>query len=725
MDNSSNKTKLKKNPKSLKMQIQDMFQNQNKNLLQIRNQIQNQIQIQIEDLFEKQNQMFFQNQIQIQNQNQNQNQNFNLNQIQKIYFDKKPRKIEISKLYQFPLQELNKFLIYELLSNYKTMFQNEENCDFIIYAGEINQKIPCHKNILNSRSRFFYEKNHEKADMDELYLPKFEYDVVEPIISFFYGSEFKFNSNNFEKYFEVAKFFKLSSLRIKIEKEVSQKINAKNAIVIYLKSILIESNYLSSICEKFIKENIDQIILNDEIGEINNKELRNIIEFIQSTPKENKIDLIWKLSRDWKEKFKKTNKNLINKEEYIDPIQIQQIPEDINDFYYIVDSIKNAQLITSNSKTENNPFLPSTDQLRLMFQKNQKLQEENQKIKEENEKLKEENEKIKEENQKIKEENEKIQKTQTEQTEIIKQKNQEINQLMESIQEKDQEINQIKRPIQQKEKNKIKQIQSELDSNVTEKAKQTFLKFTTRISELKKDSIKEIIDTMEEFSFSQDIQEFGCYLLQMISAENERNPVEIQKLKGLQTLIKTMNNFPNNQLVQYHGCGAVGNICADFKNKNIIRKLNGIQPVIDAINNFPNDSDVQYHACGALWNFANNEPNRIEIRKLNGIQPIINAMNRFPDNEGIQLHGCGGLKNLAANEENRIEIPKLNGIEAIINAVNKFPNNPQIQMQGSSALWNLASQNKENQKRIIKLNGISLLKQSMNIFPNIQNFLKK
>ncbi|KAJ5072667.1 hypothetical protein M0811_09364 [Anaeramoeba ignava] len=187
------------------------------------------------------------------------------------------------------------------------MFQNEENCDFIIYAGKNNQKIPCHKSILNSRSRFFYENHHEKSEIEELYLPQFD--------------------------------------------------------------ISIESNYLSNICENFIKENINKIIEEKQIGSINNKELTEIIQIIQSTPKENRINLIWKLAQDWKNKFKQSNKNLINKEKYIDPIQIQEINNEIQDFHLIIDNIKNEGFISNYSRTQNNPILPSTDQLQLINQK--------------------------------------------------------------------------------------------------------------------------------------------------------------------------------------------------------------------------------------------------------------------------------------------------------------------------------------------------------------------
>ncbi|KAJ5072951.1 protein aardvark [Anaeramoeba ignava] len=693
--------------------------------------------------------------------------------FQEIYSHKTSKNIRISKLYQFPSQEFNKFLICEHLSNYKKMFQNEEKCDFVIYAGKTNQKIFCHQLILNASSRFFYEKHHENPDSNELYLAKFEFDIVEPIISFFYDSQFNFDLKKFEKYFQLAKYFKLTSLTIKIEKEVSEKVNTTNTIVIYFKSIKIESTYLSNFCENFMKENIDKIIQEDQTGEITDNELKKIIEIIQSTSKDKRIDMIWKLAKDWKAKFEKNKPNLLDKDKYVDPIQIQEMKNEVDNFYFVIDNIKNSRKISFDLKTQKNPILPSTHQLELMNQNNQNLQKQIEKL---------------ENNNKI-------------QDEKIKAQSKKLNEQEKEIQEKENQIKQLEIMLEnlQPEKKAIKELQNfQNETKLNQKSFEDTIKYMLQFpqnQEIQENSclilekfgkenqnsdigneftkaIQPLLNAMSNFSNNSDIQTKASSVLLTFSGDLERDKLEKRKLQGIQIakfhgiqlLINAINNFPNNILIQEKSISNLINIAIDSENQNEIRKQGGIETIIKAMNdskdkkviqekgcwallnlsfndqnqneikekkgietiiktmtNFPKKKGIQEKACGALLNLSVNDQNQNEIKEKKGIETIIKAMTNFPNNQDIQEHACGILLNLSLNKKNQNEIREKMGIEIIIKTMINFPKNQDIQEKGCGALFNLSS-NKSNKKEIKRLNGISILQSSLQNFPNNSKF---
>ncbi|KAJ5070878.1 kelch-like protein [Anaeramoeba ignava] len=159
------------------------------------------------------------------------------------------------------------------------MFGNKKTSDFQIYCGKDKILIPCHKSILEARSKYFMINRRENK-FNSIYFNNFSSEIVKPIIKFFYNGKFKFDKQKFDKYFKFANQIKLKEIQFKIELEIQSIFNIENILEIYFKSQKINSKNLSQNCEKFIFQNIQFIISNPNFDKYLNQNQNQIYNFI-------------------------------------------------------------------------------------------------------------------------------------------------------------------------------------------------------------------------------------------------------------------------------------------------------------------------------------------------------------------------------------------------------------------------------------------------------------
>ncbi|KAJ5073577.1 actin [Anaeramoeba ignava] len=143
------------------------------------------------------------------------------------------------------------------------IFENEESSDFKIYCGKDKISIPCHKFILESRSKYFMIKTKEN----------------------------QINSIHFNNFSSEIK------LKTKIELEIELILNVENILEIYSKTQKIKSKNLLQICQQFISQNVQLISPNQEIEKNLNQneiEYQNQKEFFTSFPNGSELFKIWK-----------------------------------------------------------------------------------------------------------------------------------------------------------------------------------------------------------------------------------------------------------------------------------------------------------------------------------------------------------------------------------------------------------------------------------------------
>ncbi|KAJ5080674.1 hypothetical protein M0811_13858 [Anaeramoeba ignava] len=160
------------------------------------------------------------------------------------------------------------------------MFGNKKTSDFQIYCGKDKILIPCHRSILEARSKYFMI-NRKENKFNSIYFNNFDSEIVKPIIKFFYNGKFKFDKQKFDEYFKFANEIKSKEIQIKIELEIQSIFNIENILEIYFKTQKINSKNLLQNCEKFIFQNIQFIISNPNFGKyLNQNQITNFIGLI-------------------------------------------------------------------------------------------------------------------------------------------------------------------------------------------------------------------------------------------------------------------------------------------------------------------------------------------------------------------------------------------------------------------------------------------------------------
>ncbi|EGD79779.1 hypothetical protein PTSG_10764 [Salpingoeca rosetta] len=224
-----------------------------------------------------------------------------------------------------------------------------------------------------------------------------------------------------------------------------------------------------------------------------------------------------------------------------------------------------------------------------------------------------------------------------------------------------------------------------------------------RVEAVASGAIDAIIKAMKMHSSNGSVQKNGCGALQNL-AVNDDNAVAIASKGGIDVVVAAMKMHNSNGSVQKNGCGALQNLAVNDDNDVAIASKGGIDAVIAAMKLHNSNGGVQEQGCGALWSLAMNDDNRVVIGLKGGIDAVIAAMKTHSSNGGVQENGCAALRNLAMNDDNKAAIGLNGGIDAVIAAMNSHTSNVGVQEQGCAALGNLAYNNDDN-KAAVGLNG--------------------
>lgn len=203
-----------------------------------------------------------------------------------------------------------------------------------------------------------------------------------------------------------------------------------------------------------------------------------------------------------------------------------------------------------------------------------------------------------------------------------------------------------------------------------------------------------IVDAMQDHPEHQGIQEHGCGALWKL-ATNERN----RELLGLEldagfVVLAAMQNHSSQDLLQENACGALWNLAINTKYCKILcHKYNVTEIITQAMDVHRFQAGVQEQACGALWHLARNGTNnkKLLIKDPSIGHALVKAMQTHQSNTNIQRLACTVIWNLAVDETNcELLGQDLNiGVE-IIAAMQKHRSNALLQQHACVALRNLA-----------------------------------
>lgn len=135
--------------------------------------------------------------------------------------------------------------------------------------------------------------------------------------------------------------------------------------------------------------------------------------------------------------------------------------------------------------------------------------------------------------------------------------------------------------------------------------------------------------------------------------------ISISLTGGLLAIVKALQRFAHDAMIQATGCRALQNLALDPNNKTAIVNAGGIPMIVQAMKAFPWHEGIQMCGCGTfqnlLWSWGNNNKNdntnnntnhnnkRKRIYDAGGIPVIIQAMNQHPDATDLIDYACGAI----------------------------------------------------------------------------------
>ncbi|KAJ5070879.1 small rab-related gtpase [Anaeramoeba ignava] len=123
---------------------------------------------------------------------------------------------------------------------------------------------------------------------------------------------------------------------------------------------------------------------------------------------------------------------------------------------------------------------------------------------------------------------------------------------------------------------------------------------------------------MNNFPTNEIIQENSCFALRKFTETNKKKSIQFENLNGIDLILKTMINFPNNQQIQFQSFSIFINIGKEKENQNKIKELFGIEIIILSIIKFEKDKNLKKQGFKALSNLGlkNKEiQNQIKTKK--------------------------------------------------------------------------------------------------------------
>eukprot|EP00741_Cyanophora_paradoxa_P024937 tig00000056_g24071.t1 len=204
-------------------------------------------------------------------------------------------------------------------------------------------------------------------------------------------------------------------------------------------------------------------------------------------------------------------------------------------------------------------------------------------------------------------------------------------------------------------------------------------------------------------------------LLRLFSRADE-NAMNLLKMGGVPAVLGAMSRFPQDPLVQAHGCAIVANLGHHELIKKQLESTKTAKQVLTSMESHPSEMQVQRNGCAALEELIAD----CSLKEgTDCVQSVVRAMNAFPSDTLLQGAGCSTLDHFGRCkfwwQRNRKMMIKYGSIEAILNAMKAHPNDVRVQAKGIRALIKLVKLDKE---KVVTGGGDKLVENALRLHSN-------
>jgi len=178
------------------------------------------------------------------------------------------------------------------------------------------------------------------------------------------------------------------------------------------------------------------------------------------------------------------------------------------------------------------------------------------------------------------------------------------------------------------------------------------------------------------------------------SAETvQTNRLALVRLGGHLAVVKAMDRYLRNSLVQAKGCAVLQNLALDEDLCALIGEIGGIECIVQAMKKFGKHTGVQKCGTGALRNLTQSVvDNRDAAFDVGAVQVIINSMKLHTELPELQGWACDTLANISlSGNEAKDTIIEFEGLEAIVKATRTHKKDPEVQKRAATAMQHFYS----------------------------------
>jgi hypothetical protein len=154
----------------------------------------------------------------------------------------------------------------------------------------------------------------------------------------------------------------------------------------------------------------------------------------------------------------------------------------------------------------------------------------------------------------------------------------------------------------------------------------------------------------------------------------EKNRKIVIEVGGHLALVSIMRKWSDNREIQGEACFVLGAAGMDTGFSMSAVGVGALEAVLMAMTNFPDSEVVQLYGCGALLVISvdNKKTATYLVTELNALSTIIAAMQRFPDSTDIEDLACQIFLALSEWDELKVTVVKSGGIRALGAVIERY-----------------------------------------------------
>lgn len=131
----------------------------------------------------------------------------------------------------------------------------------------------------------------------------------------------------------------------------------------------------------------------------------------------------------------------------------------------------------------------------------------------------------------------------------------------------------------------------------------------------------------------------------------ERNKEFVIESRGIEKIVKSMKDFPEDEELQFRACFVLTNLCSSQSSKNLVRLLGGIPFLLKILENSQNDNIRLRCACNLIACLCWSNPENARVVRSHGASTdIANIKEKFPQDNQLQLVAESALISLRIME---------------------------------------------------------------------------